>query len=474
MKRSFRHISLILIFIMITGALAACGGKSSNYGLNPNDPVTVTLWYVASDKRSSAYEEMINEFNETEGKVRGIIVESERFDSEQKLSEAAHKENVLLPDMVGVSEACDLLYDKSINFADINSLVATNTKENIFEEYITAGTYGENREWRLFPVVKDTYVLAVNPVLWSTFMNDAEHYTSELNLWESCSVVGEKYYDYMGQSMMIIESPADYIVLGSAQLGNPLISIEGTNTVFRVDGNDFRTIWDNYYGSIVKGAFITATGKGFTDLIEGKVPVMSIKTSDVSQLGDTTATEGDALAVGAYEVIPYPQFKAKNPVCPVDDTGIAIINNDETKAFASELFLEWLTSDDINMKLACLAGGLPVSKNLVSVEKLDTFLAENRLPISDLEEKTLRVAMQQYEQGISEDGSIYMPAMSEKYGALITYLGSCMTAEAEEDRYSVEDQTFIGISHSEAVDKFVSDDHFGQWMSDFKNGLPRN
>ena len=70
MKRSFRHISVILILVMITGALAACGGKSSNYGLNPKNPVTVTLWYVANDKRSEAYEKMIKEFNETEGVTR--------------------------------------------------------------------------------------------------------------------------------------------------------------------------------------------------------------------------------------------------------------------------------------------------------------------------------------------------------------------------------------------------------------------
>lgn len=463
-KRSICRIvlSFILLYV-ISGALTACG-KGSDLALDKKNPKEITVWYTFSDKRAAAFEKMINEFNEGEGLERGIIVKGTAFDTEKALLKE-YEETKELPNMLGINSTCSLLYDKKITYVDINSLVASNTKSDICKEYIKAGTI--NKEWRLFPVVKDTPVMAINLVMWQPFMNSEEMYLNELETWENCSSTGTSYYEFTGgQSLLAIDSEADYMLAGCHQLDADILNIEGSNTVIRTEGNAMKKLWENYYVSFVKGAYYKYNSSCLDDIKESTVAGAVLKSSLVSELSDRIATEGDADPAGAYSVLPCPQFNGYDKICLADDSGVAIVDKDETEDFASMLFLEWLTGDEVNLKFACLSGAMPVNKNDKNIDKLEK--AMEKLDMTDIEKETMRVVVQ-----TMNDGSLYAPPLSEYYSDLRKTLEGAMSREALNDRNSVESSVYIGEDQEKAVSKFTSDDHFSSFLMDLKNRLPK-
>lgn len=61
-------ILLTLLLMLLTGC---SGGKDQ---LSASDPVTLTMWHVYGSQTESPLNELIDEFNRTEGKEKGVAV----------------------------------------------------------------------------------------------------------------------------------------------------------------------------------------------------------------------------------------------------------------------------------------------------------------------------------------------------------------------------------------------------------------
>ena len=57
--------------------LVGCGTpKDASYGLNPQEPVAITVWHYYNGSQKVAFDNLVEEFNETTGKELGIVVEA--------------------------------------------------------------------------------------------------------------------------------------------------------------------------------------------------------------------------------------------------------------------------------------------------------------------------------------------------------------------------------------------------------------
>ncbi len=469
--KMLRRISVLLICTVIISALTGCGSKNYSYGLSPDDPVEVVIWLTGSEKRSGAYEEMIKLFNETEGKNRGIVVSSVSFGGDDKLSEEYIKDKEagndnLLPDMIEVSASNSLLYDSGIQYVDMNNLIADNTKQSIYENLLNAGSYGRDKQLRLLPVVKDTTVMAVDLTRWNDFKKQKEHYLNELDIWEGLDVVGETFYNTTGKSLYGLSSISQYMLVGSRQLGTGILSIENGKPVIRADGDVMKTLWQNYYGAFIRGGMYSYSKDKVEDLQSGRITIAAINSSETERLSTSTATEGDAFYLNEYQIIPYPQFKGMKKICPVDNTGVAILNKDDKKNIGCMLFLEWLLQDENNMHLACSAGGVPVNNRVSNPDYFEEYLDNNKTGMSSMDVSTMRISLE-----MMSDAEIYAAPMCDIYNDLTDYLDDTMSKAAHEDRNVVDDKEGIGIGRQEAIDKYVSDEHFGVWINEFRSGI---
>ena len=73
MKSSGKRIRSICILTVLTFVLAGCGGRSP---LDPKNPVTLTVWHYYNGSQQSAFDALVEEFNDTAGREMGIYVES--------------------------------------------------------------------------------------------------------------------------------------------------------------------------------------------------------------------------------------------------------------------------------------------------------------------------------------------------------------------------------------------------------------
>lgn len=70
MKKKWLAVCLILL-LMVAMAASGCTGSG---GLDPNKPVTLTLWHNFGGQMQTTMDELIEEFNRNVGKEKGIIL----------------------------------------------------------------------------------------------------------------------------------------------------------------------------------------------------------------------------------------------------------------------------------------------------------------------------------------------------------------------------------------------------------------
>ena len=64
-------LSFFLIGLMLCFALTGCSDKTK---LDPDNPVTLTMWHVYGEQADSPMNRLIEEFNRTVGAEKGIII----------------------------------------------------------------------------------------------------------------------------------------------------------------------------------------------------------------------------------------------------------------------------------------------------------------------------------------------------------------------------------------------------------------
>lgn len=71
MKKSMKTMAFALSAVMMLGALSGCGGKQTS---GDGEVTTISVWTVNSHSQA-VYEELVNEYNETIGKEKGIKID---------------------------------------------------------------------------------------------------------------------------------------------------------------------------------------------------------------------------------------------------------------------------------------------------------------------------------------------------------------------------------------------------------------
>ena len=62
--------------MLLLSAMVLQGCSGNDHGLAPDKPITLTLWHYYSGSQKQAFDELVDEFNETQGKKQGISVDA--------------------------------------------------------------------------------------------------------------------------------------------------------------------------------------------------------------------------------------------------------------------------------------------------------------------------------------------------------------------------------------------------------------
>ena len=198
-----RHMTSVLAGVLSLSLLAGCsnqGTYNNTVKLDPNNPVSLTLWHYYNGAQQAAFDELVEEFNATTGKEMGIYVEGYSQGSVSDLEKAvsdAVAEKVgaqKMPDLFSTYADTAYAIQQQGKLADLSVYFTQDELNEYVDGYIQEGYFQDNGELYLFPVAKSTEIMMLNMTDWEPFAEQTGTTFDDLSTVEGITEMAEKYY----------------------------------------------------------------------------------------------------------------------------------------------------------------------------------------------------------------------------------------------------------------------------------------
>ncbi|MCL2616908.1 MAG: extracellular solute-binding protein, partial [Defluviitaleaceae bacterium] len=379
----------------VAGGLAA--GRAP--GLDPNSPVTITIWHYWTGAVLNAFDAMLNEFNETLGMERGIIVEGVSFGSIGELESAvrasAHEEagsmdlpNIFssFPDTAYVTQQLGLL-------SNLDDYFTPEQQAEYFPPFINRGRIGLEGELRIFPTSKAAEILMVNETDWRPFADEHGFTDADLQTMEGIARVAEVYYHWSGgKAFFGRDAFANMFVIGSKQFGTEIFEVEAGQGTINIDEVAMRRIWDYYYTPFISGYFAAHGRFRSDDVRVGDLLAYVGSTVSAVFFPDEVMIDGVSRPIEATVLMP-PLFEGGAPVMVQQGPGKVVTLATPGEQYASLIFLRWFTEPDQNLRFSALTGYMPVRQAAMYPQLIRDAADEAGISLRDVTYDTLTVAL---------------------------------------------------------------------------------
>lgn len=409
-------IFLLTLIILSCTILFGCSNKVR---IAPENYITLTLWHNYGGMMQATMDELIDVFNASIGKDRGIIVNVTSINSssalQEKLFMAASDEPGApkLPDITTCYPKVAVVLAEKNLLVDLNEYFSDHELSNYVTSFVEEGKI--NDKLYVFPIAKSTEVLFVNQTLFNRFSNATGITLDKLSTFEGISEVAMIYYDWTdaqtphvlndGKSFYAVDSLFNLAQVGMKQLGSSFIENEQLNT----SGDTYNHIYETILKPAVKGGYAIYDGYSSDLSKTGDIVCSAGSTAGILFYGDTITYDDNTIEKVQYTVLPYPVFKGGKQIAIQRGGGMSVISSNKQRENAAVLFLKWFTEAEQNMKFISETGYLPVTNSAYSTimkNEVDSIHNDNI-------KKLLNVAISMH-----KDYNFYIPPTFQAFDAL--------------------------------------------------------
>lgn len=460
----------ILCVVCVLGlVLSACGSKSP---LDPKNPTKITVWTYYNGDQLSAFDSMVEEFNESVGAQKGIIVKSVSQGSVNDL-----ETNVLaaVQGEVGADEVpnifmayADTAYavDQMGQVMDLKDYLSEEEKSAYIDSYMKEGDFAGTGEIKIFPTAKSLEMLVINKTDWDAFAAATGASYDDMADMEGLTATAQKYFEWTdsltpdipddGKALFGRDAMANYMLIGSMQLGQEIFQVSDGKVTINFDKSVARKLWDNYYIPFIKGYF-AATGRFRSDDIKtGNIIAYVGSSSGVSFFPESVNISDSESYPIEMDVLPCPQFDGGDYAVQ-QGAGMVVTKGEEAEVYASVEFLKWFTADERNIKFSVDSGYLPVTKTANNMDAI----TGSGVEIKDGMKKVLTVGVD-----TANGNELYTTKAFENGGKARNILEYAMSDKAVADREVVVQRMAQGLRLEESVAEFELDDNFDAWYEE--------
>ena len=358
MKKAF---SLLLTFLLMLGCLSGCGNDSP---LDPQKPVTLTMWHNYGGDMQHAMDYLIDQFNSTVGKEQGIIIDVTAISSSSELNKSLA---MIVNGDPGAPEMPDIFtgYPKlAIQFwekgllADLDNYFTADELSAYIDAFVEEGRLADGGLY-VFPIAKSTEVLYVNQTLFDRFAAGTGASADLLSTFEGLAELSKMYYEWSGgKQFYAADSWFNFAEVGMTQLGDSIFEGEALS----LEGDNFAHIFETVYPPAVEGGIAIYDGYSSDLSKTGDLVCSTGSSAGILFYGDTiTYTDGTVENV-EYSILPYPVFENGTKAAIQRGGGLMVAKSDEQREYAAGVFIKWLTASEQNMSFVANTGYLPVTK----------------------------------------------------------------------------------------------------------------
>lgn len=358
MKKFIYTVLSILIFIL---CLTGCSNREKAI-LDPNNPVTLTMWHVYGSQADSPMIDIIAEFNDTVGKEKGIIINVTSVSNSSSIDEAliasaeGRPGSGELPDIffcyprTAMSMGADLLIDWNDYYSD-------EELENYVDSFIEEGIIDDRLI--VFPTAKTTEMLFVNESLFDRFAEETGVSYTDLETFEGFFDVSKKYFEWSGgEKFFMLDDIFNYCMINTVSLGDDFF--DGDNINYSSD--EFRKVWSFYADAAINGEAAFSDNYSTTAMMTGDVVCGIGSTASILYFKDTVTYSDNTVEPLNLKFLPTPSFENSEKTAIQRGVGICALKSTKEKELAASIFCKWFTDSENNLKFVTRMGYLPVTK----------------------------------------------------------------------------------------------------------------
>ena len=177
--------------------------------LDPENPVTLTIWHYYNGAYQAAFDKLVEEFNNSAGKDLGIYVEE-------------------MPDLFSAYTDSALGLQKDGMLTDLNQYFTAEELDKYVDAYVQEGEFAGDGGLYVFPVAKSTEITMMNKTDWDKFAEETGATLDDLSTVEGIATVAEQYYDWTdaqtpdvpddGKAFYGRDSMSNYFLIGMKQM----------------------------------------------------------------------------------------------------------------------------------------------------------------------------------------------------------------------------------------------------------------
>ncbi len=468
--------------LCLTAALAftltGCGNKNL---LDPGNPVSLTVWHYYNGSQQVAFDALVEEFNETVGREKGIYVQGYSQGSVSDL-ETAVRDSIAgkvgadaMPDIF--SSYADTAYEieQAGALASLSEYLSEEELERYVDSYIEEGRIASDGSLRIFPTAKSTEIMMINKTDWELFAEATGASLDDLKTIEGVTATAQAYYEWTdsltpdvvedGKAFYGRDAVANYFIIGMQQLGVEIFQVENGQLTLNVPKEELRRLWENYYVPMVKGYFGAYGSFRSDDVKTGELLAYTGSTSSAMYFPNQVELENNSYAID-YIVMTAPIFDGGEHYAVQQGAGMVVSKSDEKHEYAAVEFLKWFTEAENNLQFGCVSGYLPVLKEASNVEKLDQIIADKGLEVAPKTYDCLTTIFKEM-----DNMTLYTNKSFENGSAARKVLEYNLADKAAKDRAEVEAALEQGKSLEEASAVYVTDEAFEEWYNSFCDSL---
>lgn len=371
-----KRLALLIALLMTLTLLTGCsGGKDA---LSPSHPVTLTMWHVYGSQTESPLNELIDEFNRTEGKEKGVAVSvvsvSNSTDIDAALIASANGDpgSVALPDLftayprIAEKIGTDRLLDWKAYFSEKELSLYV-------PDFLNEGLFGE--QLLMLPIAKSTELCFVNKTLFDRFAAENGASIDDMQDFEKLFALCDLYYDWsQGQTLFQINDFYHYFLVNVASLGDTFIK-DGR---IDFDSAAFRRVWQPMARAGIYGGLCVQDGYASDRWKTAEVLSNIGSSAGILYLRDYVTYSDNTTEDIETAILPYPGFAGASPAVVQRGTGLFAIRSEyERRNKAAALFAAWITQSNHNAEFATQTGYLPVTGEGLNALLSDTSAVEN-------------------------------------------------------------------------------------------------
>lgn len=477
--RMKKRLVLLCVFCLSL-ILVACESKEGQ--LDPKNPTIVSFCAYYNDVQLKELTGLVNEFNETEGKEKGVIVEPISIPSvkslNQYLIDSANDQagsekfpNIfityrsVIPQFNGRKKVID--FKKYFEKEEINAFIENFAKEGYFKE--------DKDALFMLPMGSSTELLYINKTDFEKFLSKHGEKLKDSYTYDDLLELAKLYYEdtdsetpdipHDGKILLGFDGKANHLLASLEALGYHLIEKKGENYEVNFTEEIAEKIWELYIVPTLKG-YIGKQSKFISgDLKSGKVLMSIASTSSATYNSEVVIDEKTDEQREIELAIRFsPAVAGKEPVYIQQGGGIFITETNRKEELASVEFIRWLTNKENNMEFALKCSYMPVRKDNTELN----YLKENMQKL-ELDKKVKDSILTSIEQ--VKNSKIYVRPYFEGYEDIRTALVKAVDVEVQEARNELMEKFSKGADYETLVANAVGEEGFKKWYQDIRGKL---